>query len=382
LANCEKLRGCEGAGDFFSAVIVQEMTEYRVGAQIDRHNETAAGTGKGYIYILLSTILFSTMEIALKVVSNDFNPIQLTFLRFLIGSIVLIPLAVKGLQYREYRLKTEDFMFFSLTGFLCVVISMILYQMALLYSHASVVAVLFSCNPVFVVFFAFFILREKIYKHTLFSLLVSIGGIIVIMNPLHMSGSASGFILTILSAVVFALYGVIGRKRSERYGGIALTCFSFIMGSAEMLVLILISRIGVCSSFFTHAGMKSFANIAITQGINAHTIPSLVFIGVFVTGLGYTFYFLAMEATSTATASLVFFIKPALAPILALLLIHEPITIGMTIGILLIIAGSLISFIPSYCMHKNKKLNEKYEEIIEMNEDELENEADDMAVKL
>lgn len=39
---------------------------------------------KGYMYITLTTLIFSTMEIALKLVSNNFNPIQLTFTRFFI----------------------------------------------------------------------------------------------------------------------------------------------------------------------------------------------------------------------------------------------------------------------------------------------------------
>lgn len=49
---------------------------------------------KGYIYIAFSTLFFSTMEIAIKLVASDFNPIQLNFIRFLIGSIILAPLAL------------------------------------------------------------------------------------------------------------------------------------------------------------------------------------------------------------------------------------------------------------------------------------------------
>lgn len=309
---------------------------------------------KGIIYILLSTFLFSTMEIALKVIANDFNPIQITFIRFLIGAIVLIPLAWQGLKARKYRLKKGDLNFFVLTGFICVVVSMVIYQMAILYSPASVVAVLFSCNPVFVILFAFLLLHEKIYRHTVISLVVSLIGVIVIMNPFHMTGGTTGFSLTIASAVAFALYSVFGRKRSERYGGIALTCFSFLFGSIELLILILISKISGVSSLLIQSGLQSFVDIPILQGISIHTLPSLIYIGVFVTGLGYTFYFLAMEATSTSTASLVFFIKPALAPILALILIHESITVTMIIGIVFIIIGSLISFIPGFKLQKGK----------------------------
>ncbi|HEX3015238.1 MAG TPA: DMT family transporter [Desulfobacteria bacterium] len=302
---------------------------------------------KGYLYILLATVLFSTMEIALKVVTNSFNPIQMTFLRFLIGSIILLPLAIKGLRSRDFHPKTGDLAFFALTGFICVVVSMVLYQMAIFYSQAAIVAILFSVNPVFVVLFAFLLLHEKIYLHTVISIIISIAGIIVIMNPLHMSGTALGIVLTILSAIAFAFYNVVGRTRSDRYGGIAMTCFSFMFGSMEMLLLIFLSRISAVATFLTQVGLKSFADVPLLQGISLHTLPNLIYIGIFVTGLGYTFYFLAMETTSAAKASLVFFIKPVLAPILALILIHETITLNVVTGILLIIIGSLISFYPS-----------------------------------
>jgi len=300
---------------------------------------------KGYLYILLSTLLFSSMEVALKCVTGQFGALQITFLRFLIGSIVLLPPAIRGIRRKKTRLHSGDFAFFALTGFLCVVVSMILYQLAIVYSQASLVAVLFSCNPIFVVLFAWPILHEKIYRHTIYSLIVSFAGILVIINPAHMAGNGLGIALTILSAVTFALYGVTGRKRSERYGGFALTCFSFLFGSAELLLLIIVSRIGVISTFFTQAGLSAFADVPIFQGISLATLPSLLYIGVCVTGFGYAFYFLAMEATSAATASLVFFIKPILAPILALLFLHEPITVSMAVGILLILAGSLVSLL-------------------------------------
>lgn len=298
---------------------------------------------KGYLFILLSTLLFSTMEITLKVVSADYNPIQLTFLRFLIGSIVLFPLAWKGLKKRQVKLGIPDFTFFALTGLICVVVSMVFFQMAILYAQASVVAILFSCNPVFVIPLAVLLLKEKLYKQTVISLFVSLIGMIVIMNPFHMQGSATGIILALLSAATFALYGVTSGKRSERYGVFATTCFSFIFGASEMLVLILISRTQSVSSFLSDHGFAVFASIPIFQGLSFSSIPGLFYIGVCITGFGYVFYFLAMDTTSAATASLVFFFKPALAPVLAFFILSEPLTHNKMVGILFILGGSLIS---------------------------------------
>lgn len=299
---------------------------------------------KGYLYIILSTILFSTMEISLKLVSGKFNPIQLTFIRFFIGGIILLPLAISNIKQRKISIDAKSLKFFAVSGFICVVISMVLFQLAVLNGKASVVAILFSCNPIFVIPLAYVMLNESVYKDTIASMIISIVGIMFIMNPFNMSGSLKGIILTLLSAITFALYGVIGKRKSSEYGGIALSSFSFLMGSFEMFIIIMISKISFVSAFFDKMGLKIFSNIPIMQGISLSTIPSLIYIGVFVTGLGYTFYFLAMEETSASTASLVFYIKPALAPVLALIILKEAITINMIVGIGLIIVGSCITF--------------------------------------
>lgn len=311
---------------------------------------------KGYVYILLSTILFSSMEISLKLVANIFNPLQLTFLRFLIGALILVLPALKVMKRKNLKLSRKDFGFFAAEGLLCVVISMTFYQMAVLNCKASIVAVLFSCNPVFVILFAYFLLGEKIYKSTIISLVVSIIGMVVIMNPANMTSSVSGIVFTLASAVTFALYGVTGKKKSNRYGGIVSSCFCFFCGSLEMLVLILISKISTVAHYLTNIGIKKFADISILQGIGLNTLPNLIFIGIGITGLGYTFYFLSMEETSAATASLVFYIKPALAPVLALIILHESIAVNTIAGIILIITGSCVTFISN--RRREKKLME------------------------
>ena len=300
---------------------------------------------KGYIYIVLSALLFSTMEISLKLVSGQFNPIQMIFLRFLIGSLILFPLAMKSIKQRGLKLKKKDIMFFLLTGFICVVVSMSFYQLAILYGKATTVAILFSCNPLFVIPLAYFMLKEKIYRHTVATIALSIAGIVSIMNPMDMSDNLTCFIFSLLAAITFALFSVVGKARSSKYGAIALNCFSFLAGSIEILIIIGFSRIGFISELLINSGHELFANIPVLQGISLSSIPALIYIGVFATGLGYAFYFLAMEETSASTASIVFFIKPALAPFLSLIILHEPIAMNTIAGIILIVIGSLITFL-------------------------------------
>ena len=47
---------------------------------------------RGYIFIFLATVFFSSMEVALKTVAHDVNPRQLNCTRFLVGGCCSSPL--------------------------------------------------------------------------------------------------------------------------------------------------------------------------------------------------------------------------------------------------------------------------------------------------
>lgn len=307
---------------------------------------------KGYLYITLTTILFSSMEIMLKSISNSFNPIQLTFERFFIGGLILLPFAIKSLKSKELSINKDDIKQFLFLGFMCVVVSMIFYQLAVTHTKASVVAVIFSCNPVFVMLFAYIFLREEIHYHNIISLILEIIGIIIIINPLSIKLAPIGITLTLLSSITFALYGVLGNKSTKKFGGEVVTCFSFIFGSIEMLILILLGNIPSISSFLISFNFDNFANVPLFTGYNMSNIWAIIYVYIFVTGLGYASYFKAMEETSANNTSLVFFFKPVLSPILAFIFIKEFIPINMIIGILFILIGSIFTIIRNMALEK------------------------------
>ena len=299
----------------------------------------------GYIYIVIATILFSSLEIVLKSTANSFNPIQITLSRFLVGGLFLLPFAIKHIKNKELKLKKSDFKSFALLGFICVVVSMVFYQLAVISTKASVVAVIFSCNPIFIMLFAYAILKEKIYAYNVISIILEIIGTLLIINPFNTKMSLLGVLFTILAAITFAAYGVFGKKKCSEVGGIVVTCFGFIFGSLEMLLLVLLGKIDFVANIFSFLGLKLFSHVPLLSGYSLNNLPAVIYIFVFTTGLGYTCYFKAMEKTSANTASLIFFFKPILAPLLALIIIHEVIPVNMIIGIVFILLGSILSIL-------------------------------------
>ena len=296
---------------------------------------------RGYLFIALATLFFSTMEIALKEVAGLFNPVQLNLTRFLIGGLVLIPFARRMLRKRGVRIDGPSFVKLAGLGFLGIVVSMTLYQLAVENTNASVVAVLFSCNPVFVLVFAGLILRTQILRQHVMALVLECLGILILINPLNTSISTAGITFTLLSTAVFALYAVLGTKMCAKYSGVVVTCVSFLFASLEMAAIVAVA------GFLADIGLGLFADIPLLSGYTPFSALMMLYICVGVTGAGFACYFMAMEATSPITASLVFFFKPALAPVLALVFLQEAIPVSMVVGVLFILAGSLVSLIPA-----------------------------------
>ncbi|MBU7554390.1 DMT family transporter [Pediococcus ethanolidurans] len=298
-------------------------------------------------YISFSTLMFSLMEIALKMAGGAFDPIQLNLIRFAVGGLVLLPIALNSLKKQQRKLNWKDLRLFGITGFICVIISMTLYQLAIVYSPAATVAVLFSCNPVFALIFSYLILHERLGRANLISVVVSVIGLLVIVNPAHLT-NVVGLTLAVTSALTFGLYSIISRYGSQKrdLNGIVMTCFTFLTGTVELLAIVALTHVPVIGRSMTQVSyLKQFVNIPVIQNISWQYLPLLFFIGVCVTGGGFAFYFLAMETSDVSTASLVFFIKPALAPVLAALILSEQIILPTIIGIVIILLGSVITFI-------------------------------------
>lgn len=301
---------------------------------------------KGYIYIIITTLLFSSMEVALKFVAGDFNAVQMTFSRFFFGGLVLLPFAVREIKKRGEKISGRIVLSFAGLGLMGVFISMTAYQLAVMSINASAVGVLFSSNPIFVTLFAFLLLREHISKHQIAGLILDAVGILIIIKPWDLSMDPMGVAFILVATLMFSLYGVCGKRLCARFGGVVVTCMGFLLGAGEMMAAAGLTHIPGIASALKGAGLQSFANIPFLTGYSWANLPIVLYIFIGVTGVGYACYFLAMEKTSAQKTSLVFFFKPMLAPVLALIVLHEEIPLNMLIGIAVILAGSLVSILP------------------------------------
>ncbi|HIW40126.1 MAG TPA: DMT family transporter [Candidatus Eubacterium pullicola] len=288
---------------------------------------------KVYIGVIMAAFLFGTMEIALKIAGSSIDSFQLTAVRFFIGGLLLLPFAIKEMRDNDIRLDINQFLYLGLVGIICIPVSMLIFQIGVLKSNAATASVLISMNTLFTLIFARIIDNEKISRNKIIAIFVGIVGALFMIKPWDMQegNTVLGVVLVLIGAAAFGLYTVMGKKATDQVGIFVQTSFSFIEGSIVLAVINLI--IGK----------------PIIAGINMDNILPVLYVSVFVTGLGYLFYFIAIKYSNAVTGSVTFFIKPAIAPILAVLILHESIYWNSIVGIILVLIASFVN------LRENKK---------------------------
>lgn len=294
---------------------------------------------QNFLYVLFTAVAFAAMEPASKLLSGRVHPLALTFWRFLIGSLLLLPIAVHNMKKQKLSLNGRDLLGLAVRGILCVCVSMGLLQAAVFSAKSTaMIAVIFCTNSVMTVLFAAWLLKEKLTLRRMLALALCMAGVCA-------GGGAAGdehisaVVLALLSALAMSLFTVLGKKELERIPTSVQIGISFSAGTAALGMALALAGVPLA-----------------IEAVDAKCVAILLFLGVVITGMGYLSYFKAMEKAGAFMASLVFFIKPVLAPLMSLLILGE--TKGgmpLYLSIALIMAGSTL-MLWKECAKRGKEL--------------------------
>lgn len=260
-------------------------------------------------------LCFATVGVLVKLVDNAVSPITLTFYRMFIGLLLLV-FIVPFLDRNAFRLTKRDVKDYFVVGVL-MVLNSTTYTAAHFFAPVANVVLIKSSYPFFVMVFAYFILREKITKTKIITLLIALIGLAFI-DPFDFSGDNFGNFLALVSAVFGGIMFVEMRKESRTHSIGDVLWFMFF---ATLILL-------------PFAAIEGFGDLSAVW-------PYVLLLGVVSTGLAYMLYNLALQKMEAQTSSLLSLtIKPIAAIGLAVLIVGEELALHTIIGgIILIFAG-------------------------------------------
>ncbi|MDE4542147.1 DMT family transporter [Thermoanaerobacterium sp. R66] len=297
---------------------------------------------RGYIYLIITVLFFSTYEVVGRMLTGIVNPLQINFIRFFIGGLILLPVAIKNIKSKNLRIAFKDFWLLVLIGLTNVVFSMSFLQIGINMTSASLSAVIFSSNPLFVMITASILLNEELNRTKIYGLIFGVIGLVIVFYKQLISGGnhITGIVFLVLSSIMYGVYTVLGKKFTVKYDSVVMNSLSFIIGSLLLIPLLLYNKYPVFN-------------------LPLKAIPQMLYLTVFVTGIAYYTYFLGLSNVNTGVGSMVFFAKPILASIIAAIFLSEKITIQLVIGTIVILIGILIVQKDNITIFSNKNADEE-----------------------
>ena len=196
---------------------------------------------RGHLAALLTIVIWGTTFISTKVLLVDFQPVEILFIRFMMGFLALLavcPRRLQGVTRRQEGL-------FALAGLCGVCLYYLLENIALTYTMASNVGVIISVSPCFTALLTHFLMRgEERLRPTFFAgFAVAMAGICLIsFNGSALELDLRGDLLALLAAFVWACYALLSRKISALgHPTVLTTRRTFFYGLAFMLPALMVS---------------------------------------------------------------------------------------------------------------------------------------------
>jgi len=282
----------------------------------------------GFLALFAGVGLFSTVEVASKLVGARVHPLQMVFIRFFLTGLILLALAAPALRKRSIPLGLRDYGVFALNGGIGFALAIVLFHAAILvFEKAASCAVVFSANPIFVLLFARFVNRESWSVPKWAAMVTGIAGVACFAweSGAFTRQSLTALSLMLMAAMLFALSVCIVRRVIIRYGVFVLTGFSALFGSLMVLPFALVVT--------AHQGLA---------GMVSAWAPTL-YVALLGTALAYGLYYFGLCHGTAFQASMMFFLKPVMASVLAVLVLGEHINRFMVLGSALILGGLVIT---------------------------------------
>lgn len=294
----------------------------------------------GHLFALITIFIWGTTFISTKILLEAFSPIEILFLRFTIGFVVLLAVYPHRLKIKEKKQEP----YFAAAGLCGVTLYYLLENIALTYTFASNVGVIISVAPFFTAIFAhLFLDGEKLRAQFFIGFAVAVVGIFLIsfngssnlqLNPL-------GDILAVLAAVVWAAYSILTKKISGfHYNTIQSTRRIFFYGLMFMIPALFIF------------GFKPNIH-QMTQPVNLFNI---LFLGLGASALCFVTWNSAVKILGAVKTSAYIYMVPVITVVTSVIVLSETITGIMVFGILLTLAGLFISELKTSV--KQKELEE------------------------
>jgi len=280
-----------------------------------------------YIIIVLSMVFWGMSFVWSTIVFRYLEPITTVFFRLILSSGILFAgLKIFG---KLEKVKREHYKMFLISALFNPFLYFLGENFGLKNSSATISAVIIATIPVFSPIAAYFFLKERLSKLNIVGLIVSFGGVVVMLvnKDLSLNAAPLGLICLGFAVIAAIIYSMLLKRLALNYNAFTVIANQNLIGSFLFLPLFLIFEAHKLSSVT----------------FNASWISSLLMLSVFASSLAFVFFAIGTREIGVSKTSIFSNLIPAITAIGSYFLLGEAFSVQKGAGILMVICGLSIS---------------------------------------
>ena len=274
-------------------------------------------------YFLLTTLalIWASAFFNIKIATYSYGPITIAFLRILFGAIpVIILCLVKNIKIEAF---SNDWMWYASIGIINLVIPFFLIAYGVQKVQSNLAAILMSSTPISATILAhFFVDKEKINFFKIIGIILGFLGILYLFsdNLLITNSNIFSALMILLGSTFYVIGGILTLKISHKKNE-NVTASILIWGTLIICPI---------SLFFEQPW---------TLSPRLDSTLSLIYLGVFPTGVAWLLRFVILKKNGLVFQSQVAYLIPIFGVILGFLFLDELITSKVLIALVAVILG-------------------------------------------
>ena len=284
---------------------------------------------KYYILLILAMVFWGGSWVSAQIVVSVAPPMTVGFFRFFTASLMFLPLLLVTQRESLHTYRARDYKLFFVLGLIGVFGYGILFLIGMQFTTAAQGSIIAGINPVTVSLLAFLILQERLapkwrYTGFIFSFL----GIVFVVGVQALLDFQLEFLIgnLILIGAMFTWgsYSILGKSVMKDRSSVETTAMGIFFGTLLFFIGALFEQFWILPVMYDP-----------TFWLN------IIYMGLFVTVLGFLFYFLGIKNLGASKSAVFIALVPVFGTLFSFLLLHEPIYPTFFIGLVLVIVGIL-----------------------------------------
>ena len=281
---------------------------------------------RNLILFILAGFLWGIPYLFIRVAvdpETGFSPAIVVFIRVFIGALILIPISIYD---KSLFTAIKGWKYIAVYALFEMVIPWILIGTAEQSISSGLAGLLVASVPIFSTIITSMYGDKTVWQpRRLIGMAVGFLGVFLLVGIESFTGSSDPVaILMMLGASVGYAYAVIYiTRKMPGVSGVAINSIAMAMTAL----------------FYSPALFVLWPDHQISQS----AVYSVIALGIFSTGIAFAVFFTVMAEIGPARASLVTYMNTAFAVVLGVMILSEPLTIGIIVGLPLVLIGSYLA---------------------------------------